>query len=485
MNPVRNSRLAGVSRTRHRKSAAALLLAALASLTPLAAQTSSSASADDIAALREQIRLLDQKIRILERNQELKDEAAAAAAAKPAAPSPKVSLDGKGFVVTSPDKDFSLKIGALVQADARVFLDDGAPNRDGFLLRRIRTPLSGTVGKIYNFNITPEYAGGNSTTSSVTLVDAWLDARFSPLFGLKAGKYTLPVVLEPGSNRHFNESPFPNTLAPNRDLGIEAFGAFSEGLVSYRLGVFNGAPNNTQNFGGGTPWGEDGDFTTAGRLTVVPFSKSEGALSKLALSVGGSYGNERASTNGGGLTNIVSNGQQAVLSWGALRADGEHLRVSPGIEWYTGGPFSAAAEFIWERQDLTNGTTFNKSVTNTGWRVSAGYVLTGEEATKNGVTPKTPFNWENGTWGAFEIVGRLSGLDLDSKLFNGAGSLSDTNNITGAFSYGVGLNWYLTSNVRALFNVEQTEYDGGGASTAAVGARSDELYFFTRFQLQF
>ncbi|RRJ97716.1 porin [Opitutaceae bacterium TAV4] len=465
--------------------ATALLLAALTAatgLTPLTAQT--AAGSDDIAALREQIRLLDQKIRVLERNQELKDEAAEAKAkATPAGAT--VTLDGKGFNVASADKNFSFKIGALVQADYRAFLDDSAPNRDGFLLRRVRTPITGTAYKIFNFNITPEYATGDSNSTSnnnnTQLIDAWLDARISPYFGLKAGKFASPVVLEPGSNRHFNESPFPNNFAPNRDIGLEAFGSLAEGIVDYRLGIFNGVENNVTNRTGGLT---DGDLTTAGRLTVTPFKKDDGILSKLAFSIGGSYGNERgtAGSNTSGLRSILSNGQQTVLNYGnSLFADGHHARVSPGIEWYTGTPFSVAAEFIWERQDISNGTTYNESIANTGWRVSAGYVLTGEAATKSGVSPKNAFNWENGTWGAFEVVARVSGADIDGKLFDGSG-LSDTTNITGAFAYGAGLNWYLNNNIRALFNVEKTNFSGGhsGANT-----NDNELYFFTRLQVSF
>ncbi|EIQ02153.1 phosphate-selective porin [Opitutaceae bacterium TAV1] len=459
---------------------ALLLVSAGMVLAPAPARAASSAD-DEIRLLREQIELLSKKIDTLEKRQAMTDADEAAAART----TPKVTAGPAGIVVASADKAFSLKLGALVQTDARVFLDDGASNRDGFLLRRIRTPLTGTVSKIFSFNITPEYAGGSNTSSSASLVDAWFSATLTPAFGLKAGKFTLPVVLEPGGNRHFNEAPFINTLAPNRDIGIEAFGTLASGFVDYRLGLFNGASNNNQSFGGGSPGLDDGDFTTSGRLTVLPFKKSDGPLSKLALSLGGDFGNKRGTSAANGLTAIVSNGQQTILNWGSLLADGEHTHISPGLEWYTGTPFSLVAEFLWERQDLTNGSTFTKTVTNTGWRVSAGYVLTGEPAAKAGVTPAKPFNWENGTWGAFEVVARVSGFDMDDDLFTGAGSLSSSTNVTGAFAYGAGLNWYLNQNVRLLFSVEKTEYDGGGSASTLKGAQADELYLFTRLQLQF
>lgn len=458
-----------------------------------------SASQSDIEALREQIRLLDQKLRVLERNSELAAEKAAADAKKQTV----VSASDKGFTITSPDKAFNLKFGVLAQLDARYFLDDdGVANRDSFFLRRIRTPLSGTVGGIYDFTITPEL-GANaiaSTSSTVGLIDAWFSAKLDPAFGLKVGRFISPVALEPGANRHFIESPFVNTLLPNRDIGVEAFGSFSEDLVSYRLGVFNGTRNNTQAFSSDEA---DGDKTVAGRLTVAPLKKFDGPLSKLSLGLGGSAGNQRGNGAIGGATglqNIVTNGQQTLLSFrnattgNGVIADGTQYRLSPTIEWYTGTPWSFVGEYAIEQQEYARYTgavqTSRFTGTNTAWRATVGYVLTGEEATKSGVTPAAPFTPDSGNWGAFELVGRVSGIDLDDELFSTAtggdgGNLNRLNNASGAFAYGLGLNWYLNRNVRVLFNAEKTEFDGGGAATATGGTRDDELYFFTRFQLQF
>ena len=197
-----------------------------------------------------------------------------------------------------------------------------------------------------------------------------------------------------------------------------------------------------------------------------------------------------------GLQNIVTNGQQTLLTYRATTgagviANGEQIHITPSVEWYTGTPWSFVGEYAIEKQDYTRTTaaalpTNSFSGTNTAWRATVGYVLTGEEATKAGVTPAAPFNFASGNWGAFELVARVSGIDLADELFNPAGqggALSRTTNATGAFAYGAGINWYLNKNVRVLFNVEKTEFDGGGAGTGGVAA--DELYLFTRFQLQF
>ncbi|MDR2982711.1 MAG: hypothetical protein LBV12_10750 [Puniceicoccales bacterium] len=460
-----------------------LFLASASTFSSLGAQD--AVENESTVALREQIQQLDQKLRILERKQELREEASE----NKTAPSlPSVSLDDKGLNISSADKAYSVKIWALVQADARFFLDDGAANRDSFLLRRVRTPLTGTVASIFDFNVTPEFSTGTNTSTSAGLVDAFLAARITPWIGIKGGKFISPVVLNPGQDRYFLESAYPNTLAPNRDLGFEFFGAFGGGIINYRLGIYNGAPNNTQNFGGQSPGLSDGDFTGGGRLTLTPFKNTEGFFSDLSLGIGGSIGNERGDASTRGLTNIVSNGQQTLLNWSSgngLYADGQHIRLSPAIEWYTDSPLSFVTEFIWERQDLANDAGFSRTVDNFGWRVNLGYVLTGETATRNGVNPDSPFDLGKGTWGAFEVVGRLSGLYLDNDIFDDPAGLNGTTNAKGAFAYGLGLNWYLNRNIRVLFNVEKTDYRGGGAPTGQTGVRDDELYVFSRFQIVF
>ena len=467
-----------------------IIRAAFASGVLLSVIPVAPAQADDeeIKALREQIAALDQKLRVLERKQELREEEAAAAAKK----QPVVSAGAGGFGIASSDRSYDLRFRGLVQYDSRFFLDDGAPNRDGMLLRRVRTSFAGTVASIYDFNITPEYGTGTSSTTSLSLWDAYFAARFSPKFSVKFGKFAPGVALEPGSNRHFNESPFPNQILSNRDLGVEAFGAL--GVFNYRVGAFLGVANNTTSFGGSAADLLDGDRTFSARLTLDPFKGREGALSKLSLGLGGSRGNEIGTAGANisnGLSNINSNAQQPIFSYGAaLRANGTHTRLSPSIEWYTGTPFSLVAEYAWESQDISvNAAGLTHNFDNEAWRVSAAWVLTGEESARSGVSPKSTFNYAAGTWGAFELVGRLSGLELDGDLFipvaNGGAGINPANNVSSAFAVGLGLNWYFNRNFRLQFNAESTRYEGGKTPTAAVGARDDEQVFISRAQLNF
>lgn len=441
-------------RPRTRACSAALLATASLALLPASARAA-DADKEEIQLLRQQIELLSQKIEKLEKRQVMAD----ADEAKAIATTPKVSLDGKGFVVSSPDKAFSIKLGALVQTDARVYIDGKqTSSKDGFLMRRVRTPISGTVFKTFSFNITPELSGNDKDGSNTKLFDAWVQASLTPEFNLKFGKFKTPVSLEGPDNRHFIESSFTNQLLPNRDIGIEASGAIADGWVAYRIGVFNGAVNNDWS---GVTLNTDSHLTLAGRLTVSPFKKQANLLSGLDFSIGASYGSELSTSPA-----IKTSGQQNIAGTN-YSASGDHFRLAPAISWFPGKPYSAIAEFALDSNErASDGAT----ITNTAWRVSGGYVLTGEKATLRGVSPAKPFSWTDGTWGAFEVVGRVSGLDLDSDY---------TSAPSGAFSYGVGLHWYFNDNIQARFGLEKTNFSDAPSSL------ENELYFFSRLQLLF
>jgi hypothetical protein len=50
----------------------------------------------------------------------------------------------------------------------------------------------------------------------------------------------------------------------------------------------------------------------------------------------------------------------------------------------------------------------------------------------------------------------------------------------------VGLNWYLSKNVKIYLDYEKTTFKGGGGGTAAAPLdRQDETVLFERFQISF
>ena len=227
-------------------------------------------------ALKQQVEALDQQVRILGRNEEIEQEAAAAKAKE----TPTVAVGKDGFSVTSADKAFRFRLGALLQADARFFFDQPPGSQpDQFLIRRARPILEGTFYEKYGFRIMPDFAGGQTQ-----LYDAYVDANFDPAARLRVGKFKPPVGLErleSAADLAFVERAFPTNLVPTRDIGGQLSGDLLGGTLYYALGVFDGAVD------GGMTDGDNNDAKDFdARLFAHPFKKSSvTALQGLGIGV--------------------------------------------------------------------------------------------------------------------------------------------------------------------------------------------------------
>jgi phosphate-selective porin OprO/OprP len=446
-----------------------------------------------------QIQDLDQKIRILERQRE-NDQDAAATAAKA---QPKISLSANGFSFSSADSNFVATIHGLLQVDSRTFgQDNHIQGNDSILLRRARPIIGGTVFHDFDFLFVPDFGNGTpgaaSAATTPSIFDAYLNYRYSPWLQVQAGKFKAPVGLEQlqaDAVTAFNERSLATDLVPNRDVGFELHGDIDGGVVSYAAGIFNGVGDarNTSNIG----FQNDREFD--GRLFVQPF-KTTGiaALQNFGAGVGGSWGRSSITntlglpnTTGGTLPGYFTDGQQQFFAYnpatGGTVADAHHWRLSPQGYYYY-GPLSLLGEYVISDQGVENSVSHAKAdLQNTAWEITGGWVLTGEDASFTGVTPRHPFDPRNGNWGALQLVARYADLNIDKAAFpvfaNPATSAS------GAHAWAVGLNWYLNKNIRANASFSRTTFTGGGTTAATTAPNSvashPEDVFFTRVQLSF
>jgi phosphate-selective porin OprO and OprP len=400
-------------------------------------------TADQINSLKQQIQELDRKLDALERRQAESSEQAGRQ--KKAESGPVLGVGEKGFFLKSADGDFDLRLRALVQADSRFYFDNSR-NNDGFLIRRARPELVGTVFKKFDFRLMTEFAG-----SSPSLMDAWLNWRISPWFQVLAGKSKVPVGLERYQSRENNlmtEFGYPTSLVPNRDLGIALHGEVFEGALDYYLGAFNGTTD-----GGTSVSNPDDDESLAGRVFARPFAGTgTWALQGLGFGIGGTYGNA-----GGTPANFSTVGQQTFFTWGSgVVIDGMTWRVDPQLYYYC-GPFGLLGEYAISSQRLRKGAS-SGTVRNSAWAATASWVLTGEDATFNGVKPAKPADPFNGQWGAWQIAARVTELDVDDAAFPVFSNPG--NSASRARSYGGGVNWYLNSMVRISTDYNYTVFHG-------------------------
>ena len=414
---------------------------------------------------------LDQRLRILERRLELQQEEQVAKAKEAAV----VTVNDKGASLKSANGDYEIKLRGLVQGDARFYLD-GVPagTNDTFLLRTARPTLEGSLGKLVAFRLTPEFAG-----DSASIVDAYVDLRFNPTYTLRVGKFTSPVGLErlqSSAALSEIERALPSELAPNRDIGVQLQGEFANSEVSYAIGVFNGAVDGRD----AATTNPDNDFEYAGRLFFEPFKNDANALSGLGFGIGGSIGDKHGSGNNF-LPRYRTPGQLQFFGYlSTVLADGQQTRFSPEGYYYRGG-FGLLAEYIVSKQAVRVGAV-REDISNKAWQTTASYVLTGEDTGYRGVLkPSRPFApGKNGGWGAFELVGRYSVLEVDEAAFPLFANPSTSANQ--ANSWTLGVNWYLNSNLKLVVNYLHTSFEGGAAAGAD---RESEKALFSRLQVAF
>jgi phosphate-selective porin OprO/OprP len=394
----------------------------------------------------------------------------AASPKPPEKKNPPASASADGFVLSSESGDFRLQLRGYAQFDGRFYPgDDAGAAVDSFLLRRARPILSGTVGQYFDFNLTPDFGGGNTV-----LQDAYIELRASSKLRVRVGKQKPPVGLErlqSATALSFVERSYPSSLLPVRDVGVQVTGELLGGVVHYAGGVFDGAPD------GGSV---DGDLQDgkdlAGRLFLSPWKRRGGPLKDLGFGIAGTTGDQTGAPAGyrsGGQLPIVS------LVTGAVY-DGPRTRLTPQLSLYS-GRFGLLGEYARSRTDVRKADGTRGRLELTAWQATALFALSADEASFTGVRPAKPFDPAKGQWGAVEVAARVNGLEVDGDTI-AAGVVDPSRSVRDALAWAVGLNWHLTRNVKQVLDYERTRFTGGAADGAD---RDDENALFIRTQISF
>ena len=110
-------------------------------------------------------------------------------------------------------------------------------------------------------------------------------------------------------------------------------------------------------------------------------------------------------------------------------------------------------------------------------------MLTGENASYKGVVPINSFDPRAGRWGAFEVAGRYSEVNVDDDAFRL--KFADPKAVVqNAAAYTGGVNWYLNKAVKIQLNYEHTDFDRE-VPFANKKKRDHEGVILARFQLAF
>lgn len=377
----------------------------------------------------------------------------------------------EGFTLMG--EDDSLKIGAWMQNDVRIFFK-GHPSTTQFLVRRARLDFRGSLERIFGFRIMGEFEGNNGTNAA-NLKEGWVEYNQFPEFRMKIGQFKEPFGLE---NLYgdlwldFMERPaVENFVRPEQDLGLMFFGKLLQKHVEYGVGLFNGSGTNVAE--------SNDDKDVAARIAVTPFLKNERVwINHLTMGGSWSYGKQTETLDGTGPTTA---GGMRFLSFvnptaGAdVSINDKRTRAGGDMEWFV-GPFSAKGEYVFSRSRAVTFGGASRTWNLHGVSNQLTYLLTGEKkSNQQSVTPKKNFDPKEGGWGALELATRVEMGWSDQGLID-AGFAAGTDDL---WSTSGGLNWYLNRHLKMMLNYIYTRFDD---AVANAGGKTNEHLLLARVQ---
>jgi phosphate-selective porin OprO/OprP len=466
------------------------------------AGTSNSAAADEIAqrlaALQQQIDDLNNTVADLKRSQ------SAQYADLQGAQSKQDTLftmkNGRPVFRTS-DGDFTLAIRALVQLDTAYYMQGFVPgsgvtqaNTDfssGTNFRRARAGIAGTLFKDWSYEFIYDFGGSGLEAASISSAFIQYDG-LGPVH-IKAGAYPTPESFDDSTSAQdlmFLERAQPTDLA--RSI------AGSDGRE------------------GATIFGYDDNSFAALSYTgdlagaASEFDEQQAVVGRVAYRF--AIAPDVNLALGGDTTYVV---KLPDLAAGPLPPDVLRLRERPelnvddnAIRLIDTGSINASHYWEYGLEGAGNwhnlygqGGYFHYDVTRRasplpdpsfdGWYLQASWVLTGEakpyrpeRGAYSTPAPDHPFSFSKGDWGAWEIAGRYSDLDLDFDP-GAAGSATPLAGIRGGEQriWTGGLNWYPNAAMRFMLNYQHTDVTRLSVVGGSLDAKLDALSLRAQFAL--
>jgi len=379
--------------------------------------------------------------------------------------------DGLNFE-SGDGKTFKGKIGGRIQYDIAGFSQD-ADTRDvtgdadiSTEFRRARLYTSGEINEgvpVY-YILQIDFAGGD-----YKFTDAYLGVRDIPYVGsVQLGQMYEPFSLEQLTSDNYVTLPERaapiEAFSPARNVGIQAQNALFQERFTYAVGIFADDENDKV----------DGDAIESNtrvtaRLTGLPWYDEESKGRRyFHVGVGGSVINPE-----NGMVRYRARPESHLapryVDTGRFEADMAYLANFEAL--FTYESFSLQSEYF---QAFTDSAAMSDPCFH-GFYVMGTYFLTGEhrpykksQGIVDRVKPLKNFRFDGTGLGAWELIARVSYVDLDGGMVRG-GRLTD---------YTGGLGWYLNPNARFTFNYIFADLDRAG--------REGQSHIWqTRFQVDF
>jgi phosphate-selective porin OprO and OprP len=386
-----------------------------------------------------------------------------------------------GLRMDSPENNLRVKINLSVMVDGGYIEADDAlqgafPNLDGpnAGFRQLRISTLGTLYDWAQFKLDIDFDNVSD------IKDEWIRFTKIPYIGhITLGHMKESFSLEELTSRKaitFLERSLPTVaFTPGRNLGISSHTAVLNQRMTWAVGAFfnmdsfDDVGNSKDQLTKPTGW------NLTARITGLPWYVDDG---RRLLHLGLSFTHKFGDRDDIGVR--IRTRPESRLTDDRLVDTGEFLMDSADLvdaEFaFVKGPLSFQGEYFHTFADA--GTLGNPDFW--GFYLFGSWFITGEHrnydirsGTFNRSKPKNDFCPRKGGWGAWELAGRFSFIDLNDAGIRGGKEASFT----------AGLNWYLNRKTRFMLNYTRTHVKDRETSPAFDSGRAD--IFQGRFQIEF
>jgi phosphate-selective porin OprO/OprP len=425
----------------------------------LPAAASAADNAELMAALKQmqqqlnaqqaQIQRLQQE---LEKKETVAQQAPVAAAVSAAAPASATVQLKPGPEIVSADGDTLFALDGRVVTDAGFVMKDNADIADATDMRYLWLGVKGRSGDWgYAMDVKDAFVSYHGFDGAMLQV-----GNFKEFNGIDLMSSNLHTTF-------MERSSAVTTFRPLRRLGVGS--TFNGERWTVQLGAFGDDPGNSP--------ADDEGYSFTGRVVAAPILDLNrdhvlhlGATARYQVP-DADKDNARFRTRGE--SHVIG----AYLADTGTIANVDHTETYGAEARYTYGPLALTGEYNVTRVDVDNASDPLLS----GGYVSASWFLTGEQrgyklanGTYGRVKPDAPLTRDGSGYGAWELAGRYSFVDLSDEMVSG-GEMD---------SYTLGLNWYPTANTKFMLNYVFNETDAD-----ATMPDNDPQYLMLRAQADF
>ncbi len=370
-----------------------------------------------------------------------------------------VEVSMKGSLPKITKGDFSWQPTGRIHLDAGFISDDKRDHSSGAEFRRARIGMQGKVSKDFGYKAEMDFANEGVAIKDMYMNYTGVEGTEIRVGHFKPG-YSLDDMTSSNDITFIERSAAVEPFSLSEQIGAAVIHHGEKHHVA--VGVFNDDAGRQST--------DDEQFSVSARVAGTPY-RADNNLVHLGGSA--SYREPDQANDSFDYDSRAENRLQMPDSVSSVITDGESATVYGLEAAVASGPFSIQGEYVMTNVEnrAGNDPSYNGAYGQVAWTVTGEnrpYSI--KKGAFGGIKPARPLNPAKGDWGALELAGRYSHLDLNDGGLNGG----EMDTVT------LGANWYLNNHMRLMGNVIFVDTDNN-----AVTPDDDPTIFLTRSQIKF